>query len=273
MTCLLASPRVPSGSRRQALQGGVLPKVRIVLLGYVSYCRPVTDARQGGCWPGRMKGSRVFPRPEPPAAVGGPCVAAGTAASVSDRRGVGVRLSGGTVADIVRQARVSRAAFYAHFADKEDRFRPRPARAGSSDRPRGHRDPCAARRDPRRGGTPGRVPGVPGVPRRRARLRQCLLHPHAGGGPRAVDRLEAASRLFADLNQRWHRRAPERYPAWPAVPEEAYLALTGATDELVRSMVRAGRTDACRTLKRRSRRYSRGPGGPPLACGRLSRRR
>ena len=68
-------------------------------------------------------------------------------------------------------------------------------------------------------------------------------------GPRAVDRLEAASRLFADLNQRWHRRARERYPAWPAVPEEAYLALTGATDELVRSMVRAGRTDALPDLE------------------------
>ena len=35
----------------------------------------------------------------------------------------------------------------------------------------------------------------------------------------------------------------ERHPDWPAVPQEAYLALAGATAELVRSMVRADRTD------------------------------
>jgi hypothetical protein len=68
-------------------------------------------------------------------------------------------------------------------------------------------------------------------------------------GPRAVDRLDAASRLFADLNQRWHQRARERHPEWPAVPEEAYLALAGATVELVRSMVRAGRSEALPDLE------------------------
>jgi hypothetical protein len=62
-------------------------------------------------------------------------------------------------------------------------------------------------------------------------------------GPRAVGRLEAASRRFADLNRTWHQRARERHPDWPAVPHEAYLALAGATAELVRSMVRADRTD------------------------------
>jgi hypothetical protein len=37
--------------------------------------------------------------------------------------------------------------------------------------------------------------------------------------------------------------AREHHPEWPSVPSEAYLALAGATIELVRSMVRAGRTD------------------------------
>ena len=49
--------------------------------------------------------------------------------------------------------------------------------------------------------------------------------------------------LFADLNRTWHRRARERHPEWPGVPDEAYLALAGATDELVRSTVRAGQAD------------------------------
>jgi hypothetical protein len=62
-------------------------------------------------------------------------------------------------------------------------------------------------------------------------------------GPRAVGRLDAAPRLFAEMNRRWHERARERHPDWPAVPAEAYLALAGATAELARSLVYAGRTD------------------------------
>jgi hypothetical protein len=34
-----------------------------------------------------------------------------------------------------------------------------------------------------------------------------------------------------------------RHPDWPAVPDEAYQALGGATAELVRSWVCAGRTE------------------------------
>jgi hypothetical protein len=59
-----------------------------------------------------------------------------------------------------------------------------------------------------------------------------------------VDRLDAAQGLFADLTERWHRRARERHRQWPPVPSAAYLALAGGTAELVRSEVRAGRTDA-----------------------------
>ncbi len=155
-----------------------------------------------------------------------------------------------TVADIVRQAKVSRAAFYAHFADKEDCFLAATgegrklmiARVVSATRalPAGTRDEEVLRAACR-----AYLEFLADEP---AFASVFFIHMPAAG-PRAVDRLEAASRLFADLNQRWHRRARERYPAWPAVPEEAYLALTGATDELVRSMVRAGRTDALPDLE------------------------
>jgi hypothetical protein len=36
----------------------------------------------------------------------------------------------------------------------------------------------------------------------------------------------------------------DRNPEWPAVPREAYFALAGAGDELIRSVVRTGQTDA-----------------------------
>jgi hypothetical protein len=68
-------------------------------------------------------------------------------------------------------------------------------------------------------------------------------------GPHAVDRLDAAAGLFADLNQKWHQRGREHHPEWPPVPPEVYLALAGATDELVRSAVRAGRTHALPELE------------------------
>jgi hypothetical protein len=62
-------------------------------------------------------------------------------------------------------------------------------------------------------------------------------------GPLAVKRLDEASRLFADLNRKWHERARTRHPEWPTVSGEAHLALSGATAELVRSIVRTGQTD------------------------------
>ena len=88
-----------------------------------------------------------------------------------------------TVANIVRRARVSRKAFYAHFANKEECFLAATgegrelmiARAVSASRAL----PAGARR---RGPAPRRMPRVPRVPRRRARVRPGLLHPHAGRG-------------------------------------------------------------------------------------------
>ena len=155
-----------------------------------------------------------------------------------------------TVADIVRRAKVSRAAFYAHFADKEDCF-------------------LAATGEGRKLMIARLVSATRALPAEacdeeilQAACREYLTFladepafaraffidmPTAG--PRVVDRLEAGSRLFADLNQIWHQRARERHPEWPAVPDEAYLALAGATVELVRSMVRAGRTDALPDLE------------------------
>src|SRR6202035_2681658 len=66
---------------------------------------------------------------------------------------------------------------------------------------------------------------------------------------RAIARRVAAGRLFADINQTWHERARLRHPEWPVVPYEAYLALAGASAELVRSMIRTDKTGALADLE------------------------
>ena len=155
-----------------------------------------------------------------------------------------------TVADIVRRARVSRVAFYAHFADKEDCFLTATAEG---------RELMIARIVSATRALPAEAPDdemlrvairaflafLAGEP---AFARVFYIHMPTAG-PRAVDRLDAAQGRFAELTKRWHRRALEQHPQWPSVPSEAYLALAGATAELVRSMVRVSRTDALPELE------------------------
>jgi AcrR family transcriptional regulator len=149
-----------------------------------------------------------------------------------------------TVADIVRRARVSRAAFYAHFADKEDCFLAATAEG---------RDLMIAQVVSATRALPAEACDeevlrvacrayLTFLAAEPAFARVFYIHMPTAG-PRAVDRLDAGSGLFADLNQKWHQRAREHHPEWPSVPSEAYLALAGATDELVRSMVRADSID------------------------------
>jgi AcrR family transcriptional regulator len=155
-----------------------------------------------------------------------------------------------TVADIVRRARLSRAAFYAHFANKEECFLAATgegrelmiARVVSATRalPDGADDENLLRAACR-----GFLTFLADEP---AFARVFYIHMPAAG-PTAARRLDAGPRLFAELNRRWHQRARERHPEWPAVPPEAYLALAGATAELVRSTVYAGRTDALPDLE------------------------
>ncbi|HEY6494429.1 MAG TPA: hypothetical protein VIZ43_14235 [Trebonia sp.] len=84
--------------------------------------------------------------------------------------------------------------------------------------------------------------GMPG-------LRPGPVHRDAAAGPLAVERLDSAKSQFADLNRKWYERALARHPEWPAVPGEAHLALSGATAELVRSVVRTGQTEALPSLE------------------------
>ena len=211
----------------------------------------VTDTGQGGTLarthegqPGLPRGRSRLPRPAVRASQRERLLRS-VIAAVSESGYLAV-----TVTDIVRRARVSRAAFYAQFADKEDCF----LAATGEGRKLMIAQVVSATRALPAGACDEEVLRVACraylafLASEPAFARVFYIHMPAAG-PRAADRLEAGTGLFADLNQKWHQRAREHHPEWPAVPPEAYLALAGATDELVRSMVRAGLTDALAGLE------------------------
>jgi AcrR family transcriptional regulator len=145
----------------------------------------------------------------------------------------------------VRRAKVSRAAFYTHFADKEDCFLAATQQGGllmvgqvvEATRAAG---PTATDEEILRAACRAFLTFVAGEPE----FARVFYIDMPAAGPRAVQRLEAAQHRYADLNQTWHERARTRNPDWPAVPYEAYLALAGATAELVRVRVRGGQPDS-----------------------------
>src|ERR1700690_3694830 len=155
-----------------------------------------------------------------------------------------------TVADIVRGARVSKAAFYAHFADKEDCFLAA-TRAGGQLMIDSTAD--AARRLP--AGTSAEdvlraaIAAFLGFLDREPAFTRAFYIDMPAAGPRAVARIEAAQHNFARLNGTWHDRARRDHPDWPAVPYQAYFALAGATSELVRAQVRRGEAGAASDLE------------------------
>jgi AcrR family transcriptional regulator len=155
-----------------------------------------------------------------------------------------------TVADIVRRAKVSRAAFYLHFRSREDCFLAATRRGGQL--LFGHVIEAAR-------AVPADAPDEEVL---RAGIRAFLgfladepafarvfYIDMPAAGPVAVERLEDAKCRFSEINAKWHRRARTRQPDWPAVPDEAYQALAGATAELVRSWVSADKTDALPELE------------------------
>jgi AcrR family transcriptional regulator len=155
-----------------------------------------------------------------------------------------------TVADIVRRAKVSRAAFYLHFRSTEECFLAATRRGGERMLTRVVE---AAR-------------AVPADDPDEAVLRagcRAFLHFLASepafarvfyidmpaAGPHSVQRLHTGGTRFAKINETWHRRARLRHPDWPAVPDEAYQALAGATLELVKNRVQADKTDSLPELE------------------------
>jgi AcrR family transcriptional regulator len=143
-----------------------------------------------------------------------------------------------TVADIVRAARVSRATFYAHFADKDACVLAAGAHgwaelvdavvAGTRALP-ADADPEQQLRAAFRAFL-GFLAAEPAF----ARLFYIDLPAVPDGG---VARHEAATHQFARFNLAWHERARRRHPDWPRVPFDAHVALVGAATELISTRV------------------------------------
>ena len=155
-----------------------------------------------------------------------------------------------TVADIVREAKVSRAAFYLHFRSREDCFLAATRRGGQLlfgqviQAVRAIPDE-APDEEVLRAGCRAFLGFLADEP---AFARVFYIDMPAAG-PVAVERLQDAGCRFAEINAKWHRRARTRHPDWPAVPDEAYQALAGATAELVRSWVSADKAEALPELE------------------------
>ena len=150
-----------------------------------------------------------------------------------------------TVADIVRGARVSRAAFYAHFADKEACFLAATREGGLL---MAGRVAAAARRQPADASAEAvlraSIGGYLQFLAEEPMFARAFYVDMPMAGPRAVRQIEAGLHGFARMHQAWHRRARRDHPGWPAVPYHAYYALAGATTELVRAEVRRGATSS-----------------------------
>ena len=148
-----------------------------------------------------------------------------------------------TVADIVRGARVSKGAFYEHFADKEDCFLAATRVGGqllvdgvvtaTRELPRD-----ASAEEMLRTGIAAFLGFLAAEPA----FTRAFYIDMPTAGRRAVDRTEDGQHNFARLNQAWHTHARRSHPDWPAVPYEACLAVSCATTELVRAAVRHGKS-------------------------------
>ncbi|HEX4723604.1 MAG TPA: TetR/AcrR family transcriptional regulator [Pseudonocardiaceae bacterium] len=155
-----------------------------------------------------------------------------------------------TVADIVRRAKVSRAAFYAHFSDKEECFLA--ACEHGSDLLYGtvvgatrSQPPDTPPQDVMRAGCRAYLDFLTAEP---AFARVFFVEMPAAGAA-AVNLFDRATDRFARLDRSWHEAARTRFPDWPVVPFDAYLAIAGATVELVSVRVRRGRPDQLAELE------------------------
>lgn len=149
-----------------------------------------------------------------------------------------------TVGEVVARARVSRSSFYAQFSGKEDCF----VTASAEGRGRVFARVRQAVRS-----LPAEV--APEL-RLRAALRAYLVSLRdepalatviyvewLGVRSRDLQRLEGGHDTFAAMTAAWHAQARQHHPGWPEVPPAVFVALTGATEELVREQVWGGHID------------------------------
>jgi len=149
-----------------------------------------------------------------------------------------------TVGAVVGRARVSRAAFYRHFADRTDCLLTALAdglavllhavesAAAAADRD----DPVAALR----AGLGAYLRFMAAEPE----FARCFSFDLLAAGAAALDRRQEAHRRFAALTRAWHVRS-----GGAPLPDDTYLGLVGVVYELVVDRLHRGVTDALTELE------------------------
>jgi AcrR family transcriptional regulator len=147
-----------------------------------------------------------------------------------------------TVADVVGGAGVSRKTFYEHFQDKEDCF------LAAFDAGVGvlvnavERATLEARgewRDHIRAGVRAYLATLASVPD----FARTFLIEVLAAGPHALERRAEVHGRFADLLKTLHESYRTDHPEEiPELPDEVFVAVVGAVNELVSDRVRKGRT-------------------------------
>ncbi|GHF31848.1 AcrR family transcriptional regulator [Amycolatopsis bartoniae] len=148
-----------------------------------------------------------------------------------------------TVADVVARAKVSRAAFYAHFSDKTDCLLEATLYG---------RGLLIGHIRAQTGALPEETPpeevlrvacrAFLGFLTDEPEFARVFYVEMPSAGPLALGRGIEAHHAYARLNAAWHRHARRLDPSLPAVPDEAFHAAVGATTELVRAAVHSGQT-------------------------------
>jgi AcrR family transcriptional regulator len=153
-------------------------------------------------------------------------------------------LRGATVAEIVRRAKVSRASFYAHFTDKDDCIGQATAHGWTQlvDAVTGATRACATDAEAEQVWRAG-CRAFLGFLADEPAFARLFYVAGPSSGEAAFAGHDKATEQFATINREWHDNARVQHPDWPAVPFEAFIALAGATTELIGVRVRRGRTD------------------------------
>lgn len=159
-------------------------------------------------------------------------------------------LRGATVAGIVRRAKVSRASFYAHFTDKDDCVGQAAANGWAQlvGSVTAATRACADDVEPEEVWRAGCRAFLRFLADEPAFARLFYVAGPASGEASFAGH-DAATEQFAEINREWHENARRRHPDWPAVPFDAFVALSGATTELIGVRVRHGRTDELPALE------------------------
>ncbi|POM27200.1 Bacterial regulatory protein, tetR family [Actinomadura rubteroloni] len=155
-----------------------------------------------------------------------------------------------TVAMVVQRARVSRKAFYDHFAGVEDCFLSAMAEAQEAivaevmTPPRDAERPSSSRELLR-----AALGAYLALCAREPEYARCILVELPAVGPRALRGRLKGYGLVADVLRGWREHAARKHPEWPPVPEHAFTAAVGAVAELILVHVSEGRADELPALR------------------------